>query len=60
MLTLTLSPTKVFSLVEAPGIAVLLGGIAGTTLGIKWRPPMILKALGVVLIIAGLKLVGVY
>lgn len=41
-------------------IAVLLGAILGTTLGIKWRPPIILKALGVVLIIAGLKLIGVY
>jgi uncharacterized membrane protein YfcA len=41
-------------------IAVMLGAILGTTLGIKWRPSMILKALGVVLIIAGLKLIGVY
>ena len=41
-------------------IAVGLGAIVGTTLGIRWRPPMILKALGVVLIVAGLKLIGVY
>jgi uncharacterized membrane protein YfcA len=42
------------------GIAVALGAIVGTTFGITWRPAMILKALGVVLIIAGLKLIGVY
>ena len=41
-------------------IAVTLGAILGTTLGIQWRPPMILKALGLVLVIAGLKLIGVY
>jgi len=41
-------------------VAVLLGAIIGTTLGIRWRPPMVLKALGVVLIVAGLKLIGVY
>lgn len=41
-------------------IAVSAGAVLGTTLGIRWRPPMILKALGLVLIIAGLKLVGVY
>jgi uncharacterized membrane protein YfcA len=41
-------------------IAVMLGAVAGTTLGIRWRPQMILKALGVVLIIAGAKLIGVY
>lgn len=41
-------------------IAVALGAIVGTTLGIRWQPPMILKALGVVLIVAGLKLIGVY
>ena len=40
--------------------AVLLGAILGTTLGIRWSTPMILKALGVVLIVAGLKLIGVY
>jgi uncharacterized protein len=41
-------------------IAVTLGAILGTTFGIKWRPPIILKALGAVLVIAGLKLIGVY
>jgi uncharacterized protein len=40
--------------------AALLGAILGTTLGIRWGTPMILKALGVVLVIAGLKLIGVY
>ena len=42
------------------GIAVTLGAIIGTTLGIKWRPPIILKALGLVLVVAGLKLIGFY
>lgn len=38
--------------------AVLIGAVVGTALGVKRLPaPMILKALGVVLIIAGLKLV---
>ena len=41
-------------------VAVALGAVLGTTLGIRWATPMILKALGVVLIIAGLKLIGVY
>lgn len=41
-------------------IAVGLGALIGTTLGIQWRAPMILKALGLVLLIAGLKLIGVY
>jgi uncharacterized membrane protein YfcA len=41
-------------------IAVTLGAMLGTTLGIQWRPPMILKALGVVLLVAGLKLIGLY
>jgi uncharacterized membrane protein YfcA len=41
-------------------VAVALGAVLGTTLGIRWSTPMILKALGVVLIIAGLKLIGVY
>lgn len=41
-------------------IAVALGAILGTTLGITWPASMILKALGVVLVIAGLKLIGVY
>jgi uncharacterized membrane protein YfcA len=38
--------------------AALLGALLGTTLGVKRLPaPMILKALGVVLAIAGLKLI---
>jgi uncharacterized membrane protein YfcA len=41
-------------------IAVGLGALLGTTLGIQWRPAIILKALGLVLLIAGLKLIGVY
>jgi uncharacterized membrane protein YfcA len=41
-------------------IAVGAGAIVGTFLGIRWRPAIILKALGCVLIIAGLKLIGVY
>jgi uncharacterized membrane protein YfcA len=41
-------------------VAVLAGAIIGTTFGIKFAAPMILKALGAVLIIAGCKLIGVY
>ncbi|MFO1186770.1 MAG: TSUP family transporter [Alphaproteobacteria bacterium] len=41
-------------------VAVFIGTLVGTTLGVRYRPPMILKALGVVLIIAGLKLIRVY
>jgi len=41
-------------------IAVVLGAILGTTFGIRWNAPMILKALGLVLIVVGLKLIGVY
>jgi uncharacterized protein len=41
-------------------IAVLLGAVIGTTLGIRFAVPMVLRALGLVLIIAGLKLIGVY
>jgi uncharacterized membrane protein YfcA len=41
-------------------VAVFLGAIVGTTLGIRFATPMILKALGLVLIVAGLKLIGVY
>jgi hypothetical protein len=41
-------------------VAVILGALVGTTLGIRWRPPVVLKALGVVLVIAGIKLIGVY
>jgi uncharacterized protein len=40
--------------------AVLLGAVVGTTFGIRFATPMILKALGLVLVIAGLKLIGVY
>ena len=40
--------------------AVLLGAIVGTTFGIRFATPAILKALGLVLVIAGLKLIGVY
>lgn len=40
--------------------AVLIGALIGTTLGIRFPVPMVLKALGLVLIIAGLKLIGVY
>lgn len=40
--------------------AVLLGAVIGTTLGIRFAVPVILKALGAVLIIAGAKLIGVY
>lgn len=40
--------------------AVLAGGLVGTSLGIAARAPIILKALGVVLIVAGTKLLGVY
>ena len=41
-------------------IAVLAGAIIRTTFGIKFEVPVILKALGAVLIIAGCKLIGVY
>ncbi len=41
-------------------VAVLAGAIVGTSFGIRFAAPMILKALGVVLIIAGCKLIGVY
>lgn len=40
--------------------AVLAGTLIGTTLGVRYRPPMILKALGIVLIIAAFKLFKVY
>jgi uncharacterized protein len=41
--------------------AVLLGAAVGTTLGIKrFAPAGIMKALAIVLIIAGLKLIGLY
>jgi hypothetical protein len=40
--------------------AVASGGVVGTTLGIRLAAPVLLKALGVVLLIASAKLVGVY
>jgi uncharacterized membrane protein YfcA len=40
--------------------AVLVGAVIGTTAGIKLATPVILKALGLVLVIAGFKLIGVY
>ena len=40
--------------------AVMLGATVGTTFGIRFATPNILKALGLVLVIAGLKLIGVY
>jgi hypothetical protein len=40
--------------------AVMLGAIVGTTFGINFAVPTILKALGLVLMIAGGKLIGVY
>ena len=40
--------------------AVLAGGLIGTTLGIRLHAPMILKALGAVLVVAGLKLLGLF
>jgi uncharacterized membrane protein YfcA len=41
-------------------VAVLVGAVIGTTVGIQFPVPAVLKALGLVLIIAGLKLIGVY
>jgi uncharacterized protein len=40
--------------------AVLAGALLGSTLGIRLATPLILRALGLVLLIAGLKLLGVY
>ncbi len=40
--------------------AVFLGSLVGTTFGIKLASRAILKALGVVLVIAGLKMLGIY
>lgn len=41
--------------------AVVLGALLGTTLGIRYfAPETILRALGLVLIVAGLKLIGMY
>lgn len=41
-------------------VAVLAGGLVGTTLGIRLNAVLIQRALGVVLLIAGFKLIGVY
>ncbi|RYE96397.1 MAG: sulfite exporter TauE/SafE family protein, partial [Oxalobacteraceae bacterium] len=40
--------------------AVMLGAVVGTTFGIKLPTTTILKALGLVLVVAGFKLIGVY
>ena len=40
--------------------AVLSGGLIGTTLGIRLTAPVVLRTLGVVLVVASAKLVGVY
>ncbi len=40
--------------------AVMIGGVIGTTLGIRLATPVILRCLGVVLVVAGAKLIGVY
>ena len=40
--------------------SVLLGAVIGTTLGIRLATPLIFRALGLVLIVAGLKLIGVF
>jgi uncharacterized membrane protein YfcA len=41
-------------------VAVMAGAIIGTTLGIRLATPLILRALGLVLIIASAKLIGLY
>lgn len=40
--------------------AVLVGALVGTTLGIRLAAPWVLKALGLVLVVAGSKLVGLF
>jgi uncharacterized membrane protein YfcA len=40
--------------------SVLAGALVGTTLGIRFKSAVILKALGLVLVIAGFKLMGFY
>jgi hypothetical protein len=40
--------------------AVIVGAAIGTTLGIRLATPMVLKALGIVLLVASAKLIGVY
>ena len=41
-------------------VAVILGGMVGTTFGTKFPIVYVRRALGVVLVIAGVKLIGVY
>ncbi len=41
-------------------VAVLIGATVGTTLGIKLPERLVLRSLGLVLIVAGAKLIGVY
>lgn len=41
-------------------VAVLSGGLIGTTLGIRLAAPVVLRTLGVVLLVASAKLVGIY
>jgi uncharacterized membrane protein YfcA len=41
-------------------VAVMLGGLVGTSFGTKFSIVYIRRALGIVLMIAGLKLIGVY
>lgn len=41
-------------------VAVMSGGIVGTTLGIRLAAPALLRTLGVVLLVASAKLIGVY
>jgi uncharacterized membrane protein YfcA len=41
-------------------VAVLSGGLVGTTLGIRLATPVVLRTLGVVLLVASAKLIGVY
>lgn len=41
-------------------VSVALGGLLGTALGIRWQVELILRALALVLIVAGAKLIGVY
>lgn len=40
--------------------AVLIGAVIGTTMGIRMTSPWVLRALALVLLIAGTKLIGVY
>jgi len=41
-------------------LAVLAGALLGTTLGIRLRAALVLKSLGLVLVVAGTKLIGLY